>query len=1350
MRSESDFDDSLLLALAHDSTPPPSPRVGAWLGGPEDHRFQIREMLGAGAMGEVFRAWDSQLQRFVALKFLRPQSSSTELLLREARAIARLNHENIVRIHDVAEWREGPFTARVPFLVMECLAGESLSSLLRRGGLGLRRAVEILRGVAAGLAHAHAHHVIHRDLKPGNVFLTREGRVTLLDFGLAHLAAQSSDIPQHPRAGTPLYMAPEQWMGGPQDEHTDVWAAGVLFYELLTGKCPYVFSSWAELREQVLSPELAPSVRELLPELPEEVARLLTSMLAREPSQRPSSAELHERLLRLEEVLGPWREMSNRAGPERRQVTLLACRLAGLSELAQRLGSEEMGELVSAFHRLASRFILQQGGLATLFLDEEVLACFGYPLAREEDSERAVHAGLRLTQALLPALGQQFPGVSLAPLAVQVGLHTDSVVFDDLQPELRGRTLSIQGEAPRVASALARRAEPGTMLLSGATWSLVPGAFEAEARGPLPGEGLRLRRPVDVWRVVGARKLALRFERARATRELTPLVGRARELAWLQECWERARQGQGTCVLLEGEAGTGKSRLLLEWCERVRTGQGLPFIGQCWQQTQASAFAPLVEMLRNVMRLDPEAPPEQNLLWVERRMALRGLSPEQARWVASLLALPVPEESPHLQLTPQRRKEETLRALVELLWHIADEGPVLSVMEDLHWADPSTLEYLCFVLERLASHPVLVLLSARPEFRPPWPAFPWVHRLSLARLTPRESAVLVRETAGGRFLPEETVRQLVERTDGIPLFVEEMTRQVVESASGTHASIPANLRELLLARLDALSPARRALVQLCAVVGRGFSFSLLRALTGRGERELREDLEGLMEVGLLEPQAEAAEQGYQFRHALIQEAAWQSQLRGTRRLYHQRIAQTLADQFHEEAEGRPEVLAWHYTQAGENELALRWWVRAGTRALQRSANLEAISHFQQGLELARALPEPFLRRCEEMKLLFALGIPLMQSQGFASLELERTYERARELFLEVMDVPGQVALPDWSWGPYSYFFARSRFTQAQELARKVVEVGRRQDNREVLALGHRMEATVLFTQGHMMEALANMDAALAYSDFSLEQHRLLAVRHWVNPRVVVLAYASVVHSALGHPELAEHYGREAVALAREIAHPHTLAYVLAYVGFGCQFRRDLNQVLERAEECIAVSQEHHFLLWHEWSTINRSWVLALQGHTEENRTLRSHLQKWQALGLRAGMPAFHCMLAESCLRVGECDEAVALVRKGLEWAEATGERSYEAELHRLEGEGLRRLGREEVASRCFLRALVVARRQRAFTFELRTTTCLCRQLRDLDKWRVAHQRLSRACRRFEAGLDSADLREARELLAQLA
>ncbi|MDC0709475.1 protein kinase [Stigmatella sp. ncwal1] len=1345
----SDFDNSLLQEIAQSGTPLPTPRLKTRLGGPEGRRFEILEELGSGTMGQVFRAWDEQLQRTVALKFLTPRhwQDASAFLLREARAIARLDHENIVRIHDVAEWRENAWAPRVPFLVMECLEGESLSALMKRGRLGLRRAVELMYAVAAGLAHAHAHHVVHRDLKSSNVFITRQGQVKLLDFGLAHLLAESSEIPHLPTAGTPLYMAPEQWQGGRQDDRTDVWAAGVLFHELLTGAPPYVFDTPQDLREQILSPKPILPVREKFPEVPEDVARLVEAMLDKEPSHRPPPAELRERLKRLVDGFGLSRETPRHLAPERRQVTLLVCRLAGLAELAECLSTEDASELESAFHRLASRFIQQQGGLAALFMGDEVLACFGYPLAREEDAERAVRAGMKLAQELTSVLRQEWPGKPLGAVAVQVGLHTDSVVFDDLQPELRGHTLSMQGKAPQLASALARRAEPGTVVLSGTTWSLVPGAFEAEAREPLSGGGLA--QPVQTWRVMGARRAALRFERSWATRGITPLVGREPELQRLQSFWEWTRQGRGLCVLLEGEAGIGKSRLMLEWSGHLQSEQDLVLRAQCWMQSQASALAPILETMRNLLRLGPEASPEQNLRWVERRMALRGLTPKQTQQVASLLSLPVAQESSHLLLPAQRQKEESFQALAELLWHVASEGPVLFVVEDLHWADPSTLEFIGFLLERLVSHPMMILLSVRPHFRIAWPVHPWLHRMTLERLAPEQTAELVRKTAGNRALPEETVRQLVARTDGIPLFIEEMARRVLESAPGAETPIPATLRELLLARLDALPPAQKALVHLCAVVGRSFSHALLSALTEQDETMLRGQLRGLLEMGLLDPLEDAAVPSYQFRHALIQEAAWDSQLRGTRRQHHQRIAQILAERFPEVAEASPERLAWHHTQAGDTEPARNLWARAGALALRRSANLEAISHFKQALELLQALPESPSRRGEELKLLFALGIPLMQSQGFASPELERTYVRALALFLEAMDAPGRVVLPDWSWGSYAYLFARARFQEASKVGQKLVEVGRRQDNREVLALGHRMLATIAFTGGDMPKALRHVQEALASSNFSLEQQRVLAVRHWVNPRAYVLAYASVVHSALGHPALAERHGREALALAHKIGHPHTLAYVLTYVAFGGQFRLDLRQTVECSEECVALSRENHFLLWEMWSAVNRSWALVRLGHREEHQVLRSHLEQWQAMGMRAGMPVFHWMLGDTCLMKGESEETLVQTQKGLEWARATGERSYEAELYRLQGEGLRAMRQEAAAQHCFLRALTVARQQHAGTFEVRSTTSLCRQLRDQGKWKAARQKLSRVCDRFDAGLDSADMREARTLLAQL-
>ncbi|MGZ3459477.1 MAG: ATP-binding protein, partial [Archangium sp.] len=899
-----------------------------------------------------------------------------------------------------------------------------------------------------------------------------------------------------------------------------------------------------ELRDKVVSSEPVPSVRARRPELPEEVEVLVASALAKDPRQRlPSAAELRDRLRQLEERLGPWREEPRALAPQRRPVTLVSCRLVGLVGLAQALDPEDFSELEAAFQKRGSEIIQQHGGSITTCVGDEVLACFGYPVAHEEDSEHAVSAGLRLVGSLPDELRWRFPALVLGSLAVQVGIHTELVVFDDILPELRGRTPTIQGEAPRIASWLARQGEPGKVALSHSTHTLVRRAFESEALGTRTFEGLAGARGVDVWRVTRARKAVFRFDRALVGGALSPLVGRERELGQLLGFWEEARAGRGSYVLLSAEAGLGKSRLIQEVRQRVPPATSIRLRCQCWSQFANSAFHPIIEMLQHLFRLDPEGSPRDNLRKLESLLGTFGMTPEHMALIAALLSLPVKENLPFLQLSPDRQKERTLEALAALLLRMAGERPVFGVVEDLHWADPSTLELLDYVLARVGSARVLLVMSARPAgFHHAWPSVGRLHPVTLERLPARLTATLVQEAAGERKLPEETVRLLVAKTDGIPLFVEEMTRMV--AAGGALPSIPDTLHELLLARLDTLPPRQKALAQLCAVVGRGFSHALLATLTRRDASVLRGDLEEMVATGLLQREEEDGVPGYQFRHALLQDAAYQSLLRGTRRQHHRRIAQALVEQFPEVVDTQPEVLAHHYTEAGEYEPAIRYWMQAGLRASLHSANQEAVNHLRQALTLLRSLPESEQRTQQELQLLIALGIPLSQVQGYRSPEVKRTYSRARELFRQVGDALPGLELPYWS--AFSYYFARAEYLLSHELAEQLVDLGSRQPNRELLALGYRMMATDFFAWGRMGEAREYVERAVACSDFPLEKHRELAVRHWVDPRAVALIHASVVQSVLGQPERARQYAREALELAGCIGHANTRAYVLLY------------------------------------------------------------------------------------------------------------------------------------------------------------------------------------------------------------
>ncbi|HYO54065.1 protein kinase domain-containing protein [Archangium sp.] len=1297
---ESDFGDSLLRKVARVQVPFLAPRPGEHMGGRDGRRFEILDELGGGGMGLVFRARDEELQRVVALKFLLPRQELAGLALREARAIAQLDHENIIRIFDVAEWSPGLGAPRVPFLVMECLAGESLARLLARERPGPRRSLDIMASVASGLAHAHEHHVIHRDLKPSNIFLSQHGTVKLLDFGLAHLEASGpGPAPLLPTSGTPAYMAPEQWRGERQDARADIWAAGVLLYELLTGELPYPPGPVEELRARVLSPEPVPPLRAHHPELPWELEPLLAIALAKEPARRLlSAAELRDELRELAEHLWPRRGGARLLVPQRRQVTLVCCKLAGLSE---ELDPEDFGELEAAFHRSCSDIIQQHGGFITLCLGDEVLGCFGYPVVHEEDSERAVRAGLSLAASLPDLLRARLAGLPLRALAVKVGIRTDLVVLDDTLPELRGRTPTFQGEAPRVAAWLARQAGPGEVVIGDTTHRLVSPIFETVPLGVRTWEGTRQFNP---HRVVRARQEVLRFERALAQgRRLSPLVGREREVRLLLGHWERAQRGQGSLLLVEGEAGIGKSRLLQELQERVSSEQVLHLRLQCWSQFSTSAFHPLIEELRRLWVV-PGHSPRETLRAVESWLEAVGLPPVQVRLVASLLGLPVAEDSPHLQLTPERRREETLEALATLLRTAAEARPVLVVVEDLHWADPSTLQMLGFLLERVRRSRVLGVLSARPEFQPPWARGPGFQVLTLERLPAQSTARLAKEVAEGRVLPEEEVAEMVARTDGIPLFVEELTRLMLESAS-VAGSIPVTLRELLMAKLDLLPRRQKSLVQLCAVVGRSFSQSLLERLAGDGGPTLWRDLTGLMLAGLLQRQDEPDGTRYQFRHALFQEAALQALMRGVRRQHHRRIARVLEEDFPEVAEDQPELLAHHYTEAGEVEPALGYWKQAGLRASQRSANVEAVSHLTQALKLLRGLPDTPRRAEEELRLLLALGLPLVQVKGYSAPEVERTYVRAKELLSVVGDALPRLELS--FWGIYSYFFTQKRYCEAHSLAERLVELGGRQHHREMLAVGHRMMAYDFVSWGRMTEGLEHISRALVYSEADLEQHRVVAVRQVVNPRVVALAFGALAYSAAGPLEVAVRHSEEALVLARRIGHPHTLAFALHYSADACQFRGEAAGCLKWAEECIALSREHRFRLWVLWSSLLRSWALAWLGRPEEGLALmREGLASWDKSGLLTGKPHNLGLLADIHLRLGQAREGLAVLEEALEPESLRGEHFYEAELYRIRGELLRLLGREEEARESFTRGMHLAHEQGAYAFESRARAAL--------------------------------------------
>ncbi|MFE8599762.1 protein kinase [Archangium violaceum] len=1340
-RSASESGDSFLKEVLQVEPSSRMPVPGQRLGGPDDRRFEILEPMGRGGMGQVFRARDATLRREVALKFLLPRPGFEELALAEARAVARLDHENIVRIFDVAEWSPTPGPARVPFLVMECLEGESLVRLLERERPGLRRVLEILEAIAAGLTHAHERGIVHRDLKPGNVFLTREGTVKLLDFGLSHLAVEPVRSKLQPAGGTPAYMAPEQWRGEPQDVRTDIWAAGVVLYELLTGEPPFQGATMAELRERVTSPEPAPPVRVRHPEVPRRVAVLLATALAKEPARRFASAlELRQEVRELRaRLFGDGHEVRDSSAElQRRQVTLVSCQLGGLAGGGEALDAEDLGELEQAFHEACLEVIGRHGGTVALSMGGEVLACFGWTQGREDDSERAVRAGLQLTRELRDTLWHKLPHLPLSGLLVRGGVHTEWMTVG---PRL-------QGEAPQLAAWLARRAGPGEVVISGATWKLVRGAFQSEPLGAHIFEGLSGRVSLETHRVRGEREVASRFERTLGAGRLSPLVGRERELERLLGLWEQARRGQGAAVLVRGEAGIGKSRLIEALCERVAESSTMIRV-QCWSRYNTHSLHPILELLQVAVGIRPEDPPALRQEKLEVRLDALGLSQEDRALLGLLLELPVPEGSPVLQLTPERRKEKTFESLVRMLMRCpCDDPPRLLVIEDLHWADSSLLEFLGFLLEGVGKASFLVVLSARPEFQPACPWSEGVHWLLLERLPAGHAAALVRQVARERELPEETVQTLVGKTDGNPLFIEEMTRMVLEG--GAAASIPLTLHELLLARLDLLPSRQKALAQMGAVVGRVFCARLLVILSERDELTVQRDIAGLMEAGLLSEREREDVPGpeYQFRHALFQKAAYRSLSRSTRRRYHRRVALAMEAHFPSMVETRPDVFAHHLTEAGEHARAIGHWGRAGRLALERQDSPEALGHLNRALELLPALTDDSRRLQRELEIRMDLGFSMLEVHGYAAPETERMFARVWELLLQVGEALPRLDLS--LWGLFAYYRGRSEYHRAKELAERLVDLGQRHGQWELQSLGDVMSAVILFAWGRPWDAARELARVLGRPEPSLEEHRALSIRYGTDPWMMALAESAIVNAMLGRMEESRRRAREALELASRAGHPYTLGSTQVYVAMARLIRRDASGALSLVDRALSFASERRFVMWSTWATLLRGGALAGLGQPREGLALvQGVLEVWRARGVHHGIPSCLNLIAKSWLALGELWESLAALDEALAESAETGEVSSEAWLHLNRGECLRRAGREEEAGSCFVRALAVAREQGAGLPELRATVSLCRLLRDRGQVEGARRMLERACAGFEPGGECLDLQEARALRDEL-
>ena len=767
---------------------------------------------------------------------------------------------------------------------------------------------------------------------------------------------------------------------------------------------------------------------------------------------------------------------------ERRQLTVLFCDLVDSTGLASQLDPEELREVVRAYQETCAKVIARFEGHIAQYLGDGLLVYFGYPQAHEDDAQRAVRAGLGIVEALgqLNTRLEQERGVRLA---VRLGIHTGLVVVGELGSGTRQEQLAL-GETPNLAARLQGIAAPDTVVISAVAFQLLGGFFACQSLGTPLLRGVA--QPLEVYQVLYENMARSRLEAAGST-DLTPLVGREQEMALLLERWAQVKDGLGQVVLLSGEAGIGKSRLVQVLKEQVATEpQTWLTPCQCSPYYQNTALYPLIDLLERVaLRFDREESPQHKLSKLEGFMVQYGLPlAEAVPLFATLLSLPLPADYAPLNMSPEQQKQQTLHALVTILLRRAAQQPILFVMEDLHWVDPSTLELLSLLVDQGPTARILALFTFRPDFSPPWTGRSHLTQVTLPRLPRRQAAEMIGRVAHSKALPPEVVEQVVAKTDGVPLFVEELTKMVLESGLLQERedryeltgplpplAIPTTLHDSLMARLDRLATVK-GLAQLGATLGREFSYELLQAVSPWDEGTLRHGLQQLVEAEFLYQQGLPPQATYLFKHALIQDTAYQSLLRSTRQQYHQQIARVLEAQFPVSVETQPELLAQHYTAAGCAEQAVPYWYRAGQHASDRSANLEAISHFTTGIELLKTLPETPEHTQHALTFYIGLGAALQVTRGQAAPEVEHAYIQARVLCQQVGETPQLVPV---LLGLYRFYLVQSQLHTAREIGDTLLRLAQQADDPALTVLAHYALGATWFWRGVLPAARQHLE-----------------------------------------------------------------------------------------------------------------------------------------------------------------------------------------------------------------------------------------------------------------------------------
>ena len=1041
---------------------------------------------------------------------------------------------------------------------------------------------------------------------------------------------------------------------------------------------------------------------------------------------------------------------------ERRHVTVMFSDLVGSTALSTQMDPEDLRKLISAYQKCVTEAVQRFGGFVAKYMGDGVLVYFGYPEAHEDDAERAVRSALELVAEVAKLKTD-------ITLRARVGIATGLVVVGDLVGSGEAQERGIVGETPNLAARLQGLAEPNMVVIAEPTRRLIGSLFELKDLGLQELNGIA--GSVQVWAALRPAAVEGHFEAFHGS-DLSIIVGREEETQLLLRRWSRAKDGEGQVVLLSGEAGIGKSRLTTAFLQQIRQEPHARLRCFCSPQHPDSALYPIIGQLERAAEFNHDDTVKARLDKLDNLLARSPTSPGDPALLAHLLSLPSDGRYPPLAYDPQERRKKTLEALVGQVEALSRSEPVLMIFEDAHWTDPTSLELVGRILERIVALPVLLIVTYRPEFQPPWLGLPHVTALTINRLSRRDVDAIIDRIVGNNPLPAGVREDMIERTDGIPLFIEELTKAVLEAGSEEEARkttaatpsprlrIPATLHASLMARLDRLGPAKE-LAQTGAAIGREFSHALIEAVGGKSSMELETGLQRLIGAGLLSRQGMAPHADYLFKHALVQDAAYSTLLHEHRRTLHTRIADVLETRFADVVERQPEILARHCTEAEQIEKAARYWGMAGQRSLERSAVAEASEQLTRALRQIASLPStPMLRR-DRIKLQLAVSNALMHVKGYAAPDTKASLDQARSLIEEVealgepLDDP--LLLFSVLYGLWVASYNTFDGDAVRERAAECLAAAEKQPDIAPLMVGRRLMGISLAHTGDLAEGRANLDNA--WRLYNPVEHRPLATRFGQDIGVAILFQRALSLWMLGYPEAALADCNQAMKDAREIGLTTTLMPALLYTSITHILCGNDEIANRQASELVALANEKGSALWKAFGVLLQGVVLlALSGRpSEAGQTITAGIGALRATGSTLWMPFWSSCLAKSCIGLGQTDEAWHCITEAMTTIKTSKEKLFEPEVNRLAGEIALLSAERDIgdAEAHFARSLAIAREQGARSWELRATTSLARLWKDRGQCSEARGLLAPIYGLFTDGVLTRDLREAKKVLDEL-